>query len=181
MLFQPNDKFAIMPIFVYQRTKDGDPQARLEPVGFVWREAGSLLYQISLSGVRGRLRSHAQPEWAIRWLAAQVHHCAANRSGKEVLQPAGLRTFLTYANWSDGLRGFVGGSPISPNERLDLRSSGRNLVVEQKQNAGESWQLALHTGSSCRLLQHWRTSRTTHALGDRYHVVFHVGISDLPE
>src|SRR5262249_31386563 len=25
MLFQPNDKFAIMPIFVYQRTKDGNP------------------------------------------------------------------------------------------------------------------------------------------------------------
>src|SRR5208282_3009890 len=26
MVFQPNDKFAVMPIFVYQRTKDGDPQ-----------------------------------------------------------------------------------------------------------------------------------------------------------
>src|ERR1700722_6139035 len=25
VLFQPNDKFAIMPIFVYQRTKDGNP------------------------------------------------------------------------------------------------------------------------------------------------------------
>ena len=26
LVFQPNDRFAIMPIFVYQRTKDGNPQ-----------------------------------------------------------------------------------------------------------------------------------------------------------
>ena len=26
VVFQPNDKFVIMPIFIYQRTKDRDPQ-----------------------------------------------------------------------------------------------------------------------------------------------------------
>src|SRR5271155_5932008 len=35
LVFQPNNRFGIMPIFVYQRTKDGNPQDGLESLGVV--------------------------------------------------------------------------------------------------------------------------------------------------
>ena len=51
-----------------------------------------------------------------------------------------LRAFLTYANWSDGLRGFVGGVPfLKPDRWPDLRSAGRNLVVAPESE--DKWQL----------------------------------------
>jgi len=40
LLFQPKRNSPSWPIFVYQRAKDGNPRARLEPMDFIWGEAG---------------------------------------------------------------------------------------------------------------------------------------------
>ncbi len=58
VLFQPNDRFAIMPIFIYQRTKDGNPQHGWNQ----WVSFGARPESSSpnlLAGVRSGIRSHA--------------------------------------------------------------------------------------------------------------------------
>ena len=52
----------------------------------------------------------------------------ANRGWKKILQPPVPRAFITYANWSQGLEGFVGG-PTFKN-----KTSGWNFGVQ-----GETW------------------------------------------
>jgi maltoporin len=62
LLLQPNDRFAIMPIFVYQRSKDGNPQHDWNQ----WVSFGARpeIFFISFPRVRGGIRSHAQ-QWAV--------------------------------------------------------------------------------------------------------------------
>jgi maltoporin len=112
-LIQPNPKFAIMPLFIYQRSRDGNPSdgpaqwysfgARpqffftdhvslaLEP-GFDRVTAGNGLY-------RGWLRKFT--------IAPQIG------AGRQFFSRPVLRLYVTYANWPDGLRGFVGGAPYA--------------------------------------------------------------------
>jgi maltoporin len=113
ILLQPNDKFAIMPIFVYQRTKDGNP---LHPwqqrVSFGARPEIFFNKYLSLAFEGGFDHTHSQvaPIYA-GWLrkftiAPQIG------AGRKFFSRPVLRAFLTYGNWSDGLRGFVGGIPF---------------------------------------------------------------------
>lgn len=56
VLFQPNEKFANMLIFILQRTKDGNPLHGWDQ----WTSFGArLLYQVCFAGIRGRIRPHA--------------------------------------------------------------------------------------------------------------------------
>lgn len=109
LLVQPGPHFAVMVVGVYQRARGGDPatgaatwlsfgarpvvfftrhlSAALE-AGADWTEDGAGLY-------RGWLRKVT--------LAPQVG------AGHEFFSRPVLRAFVTYASWSPGLRGFVGG------------------------------------------------------------------------
>jgi len=111
VLFQPSDRFAIMPIFVYQRTKDGNPQHGWSQwVSFGARPEIFFTEHLSLAFEGGFDHTHSPSGQYDGWLrkftiAPQIG------AGRKFFSRPVLRAFLTYANWSDGLRGFVGGVP----------------------------------------------------------------------
>jgi maltoporin len=111
VLLQPNDKFAIMPIFVYQRTKDGNPRDGWNQwVSFGARPEVFFTKYLSLALEGGFDHTHSPTGGYDGWLrkftiAPQIG------AGRKFFSRPVLRTFLTYGNWSDGLRGFVGGEP----------------------------------------------------------------------
>jgi len=111
ILFQPNDRFAIMPIVIYQRTKDGNPQSGWNQwVSFGARPEIFFTNHLSLAFEGGFDHTHLRNQYD-GWLrkftvAPQIG------AGRKFFSRPVLRAFLTYANWSDGLRGFVGGIPF---------------------------------------------------------------------
>jgi maltoporin len=111
MLFQPNDRFAIMPIFIFQRTKDGNPQHGWDQwISFGARPEVFFTKYISLAFEGGFDHTHSRSGQYDGWLhkftiAPQIG------AGRKFFSRPVLRAFLTYANWSEGLRGFVGGEP----------------------------------------------------------------------
>jgi maltoporin len=110
MLFQPNDRFAIMPIFIYQRFKDGNPSHDWNQwVSFGVRPEVFFNKYISLAFEGGFDHTHSRGQydgWLRKFtIAPQIG------AGRKFFSRPVLRAFLTYARWSDGLRGFVGGVP----------------------------------------------------------------------
>jgi DNA invertase Pin-like site-specific DNA recombinase len=110
LLYQPNDRFAIMPIFVYQRSKDGNPQHGWnEWISFGARPQIFFTKYVSLAFERGfdHTNSPGQHDGWLRkfTIAPQIG------AGRKFYSRPVLRAFLTYASWSDGFRGLVGGVP----------------------------------------------------------------------
>jgi len=117
VLFQPNDRFAIMPIFVYQRSKDGNPQHDWNQ----WYSFGarpeifftnylSLAFEAGFDHTKGFVPTQDGAPYLDGWLrkftiAPQIG------AGRKFFSRPVLRAFLTYANWSDAFRGYVGGVP----------------------------------------------------------------------
>jgi len=110
LLFQPNDRFAIMPIFVYQRTKDGDAQHDWNQwVSFGARPEVFFTKYLSLAFEGGFDHTHSRGQYD-GWLR-KLTIAPQIGAGRKFFSRPVLRAFLTYASWSDGLRGFVGGVP----------------------------------------------------------------------
>ena len=128
VLLQPNDKFAIMPIFILQRTRDVNPQHGWDQwVSFGARPEVFLTKYLSLAFEGGFDHTHSSTGQYDGWLrkftiAPQIG------AGRQFFSRPFLRAFLTYANWSDGLRGFVGGTPFQN------RTSGLSYGVQ-----AETW------------------------------------------
>lgn len=113
VLLQPNDRFAIMPIFIYQRTKDGNPTHPWQQwVSFGARPEVFFNKYLSLAFEGGFDHTHSQVAplydgWLRKFtIAPQIG------AGQKFFSRPVLRAYLTYGNWSDGLRGFVGGVPF---------------------------------------------------------------------
>jgi maltoporin len=112
VLLQPNDKFAIMPIFILQRTKDGNPLHGWDQwASFGARPEVFFTKHVSLAFEGGFDHTHSSTGQYDGWLrkftiAPQIG------AGRQFFSRPVFRAFLTYANWSDGLRGFVGGTPF---------------------------------------------------------------------
>jgi maltoporin len=112
LLLQPNDKFAIQPVFVYQRTQDGN---RGEGWG-QWISLGArpqyfFTDHLSVAFEAGLDRTSSGNGQYKGWLrkftiAPQIG------AGRRFFSRPVLRLFVTYASWSDGLRGYVGGIPF---------------------------------------------------------------------
>jgi maltoporin len=115
LLVQPNDKFAIMPIFLFQRTRDGDGlHGHSDWISFGARPEVFFTRYVSLafeggfdytdgfnSTVDGRVDG-----WLRKFtIAPQIG------AGRKFFSRPVLRTFFTYANWTNGFRGLVGGVP----------------------------------------------------------------------
>ena len=110
LLYQPNDRFAIMPIFIYQRYKDGNPQhGWSEWVSFGARPQVFFTKYISLAFEGGFDHTNSPGQfdgWLRKFtIAPQIG------AGRKFYSRPVLRAFLTYASWSDGFRGLVGGIP----------------------------------------------------------------------
>jgi len=117
VVFQPNDRFALMSIFVYQRIKDGIPQHNWSQwVSFGARPEVFFTKYISLAFEAGfdhtggfvpTQNGYAQLHGWVRkfTIAPQIG------AGRKYFSRPILRAFLTYANWSNAFRGFVGGVP----------------------------------------------------------------------
>ncbi|MGA9641840.1 MAG: carbohydrate porin [Terriglobales bacterium] len=110
VVFQANDRFAVMPIFVFQRTKDGNPQHDWNQwVSFGARPEVFFTDHISVAFEAGFDHTHSPGQydgWLRKYtIAPQIG------AGRKFFSRPVLRAFLTYANWSDGFRGLVGGTP----------------------------------------------------------------------
>jgi len=111
VLFQTSEKFAIMPIFVYRRSRDGNLRDGWDQwVSFGARPEIFFTKYVSLAVEAGFDHTHSLSGQYDGWLrkftiAPQIG------AGKKFESRPVLRLFLTNANWSDGLRGLVGGIP----------------------------------------------------------------------
>jgi len=111
MLIQPNDKFAIMPIFVYQRFRDGTPHRGWnEWVSFGARPEIFFTKYLSLA-VEGGFDYTSSPTGQYEGWLRKVTIAPQVGSGRKFFSRPVLRAFLTYASWSNGLKGYVGGIP----------------------------------------------------------------------
>jgi maltoporin len=111
ILFQPNDKFAIMPIFIYQRLRDGIPNHGWDQwVSFGARPEYFFTKHLSLALEAGFDHTESGTGQYEGWLR-KITIAPQLGVGRKFFSRPVLRAFLTYASWSDGLRGFVGGQP----------------------------------------------------------------------
>jgi len=112
VLLQPSDKFAIMPIFILQRTKDGNPLHGWDQwASFGARPQVFFTKHVSLAFEGGFDHTHSGTGQYDGWLR-KVTIAPQIGAGRQFFSRPVFRAFLTYANWSDGLRGFVGGTPF---------------------------------------------------------------------
>ncbi|PWT86779.1 MAG: hypothetical protein C5B57_00465 [Blastocatellia bacterium] len=112
LLIQPNDRFAFMPIFVYERTRDGNPEHDWSRwISFGARPQMFFSRFLSLAIEGGFDHTHSGTDEYEGWLR-KVTIAPQIGAGRQFFSRPVLRTFVTYANWSDGLRGLVGGTPF---------------------------------------------------------------------
>ena len=113
LLFQPNDTFAIMPIAIYQRTRDGNPEHDWDQwISFGARPQVFFTRFLSVAVEGGFDRTSSGSGQYEGWLR-KVTVAPQIGAGRQFFSRPVLRGFVTYADWSDGLRGFVGGIPFS--------------------------------------------------------------------
>lgn len=114
-LIQPNERFSIMPIFVYQRSKSGRKQDGTDEwISFGARPVYSFSEHVSIAFEPGFDHTDSGRGLYSGWLrkftiAPQI------AAGREFFSRPVLRAFLTYASWSDGFKGLVGGTPYRTN------------------------------------------------------------------
>jgi len=112
MLIQTNDKFAIQPVFVYQRTQSGNHGEKWNQwTSFGARPQYFFTDHLSLAFEAGLDHTSSGSGQYEGWLrkftiAPQIG------AGRKFFSRPVLRLFVTYASWSNGLRGFVGGVPF---------------------------------------------------------------------
>jgi len=117
VVFQPNDRFAISPIFLYQRNKDGNPQHDWNQ----WYSFGarpevfftkyiSLAFEAGFDHTNALVPTQNGDTHLDGWLR-KITIAPQIGAGRKYFSRPVLRAFLTYANWSDAFRGFVGGVP----------------------------------------------------------------------
>jgi len=127
VLLQPNDRFAIMPIFVFQRSRDGNAlHGWNQWVSFGARPEVFFNKYLSLAIEGGFDHTHSPGQYD-GWLR-KITIAPQIGAGRKFFSRPVLRTFVTFANWSDGLRGFVGGIPYQN------RTSGLTYGVQ-----AEAW------------------------------------------
>jgi len=118
LLIQPNDKFAVMPVFIFQRKRDGQPghgfndwaSFGVRPEVFFTKYI-SLAFEAGFDHTEGFVATQTGDRQFDGWLrkftiAPQIG------AGRQFFSRPVLRAFLTYGSWSNGFRGLVGGVPF---------------------------------------------------------------------
>jgi maltoporin len=110
-VIQPNQYFGIQPLIVYQRQFSGNSQDGTNTwLSFGARPVIFFNEHVSLAFEGGFDKTQSGVGLYDGWLrkftiAPQIG------AGREFFSRPVLRAFFTYANWSDGLKGYVGGVP----------------------------------------------------------------------
>jgi len=111
VLVQPNKYWSMMPIFLYQRFKDGNPTHGVNTwLSFGVRPTVNFTDHISLAFEPGVDHTKSGQNLYDGWLVKTTVALQV-ASGREFFSRPVLRAFFTYANWTDGYKGFVGGVP----------------------------------------------------------------------
>jgi maltoporin len=107
---QPVPAFAMQAVGLYEETEFGGPNSRqkwgslgMRPVYFI-NDRFSIAFEAGIDWARSEPLGTDGHLWKIT-LAPQL-----SRGGKFFSRPT-LRAFVTYAQWSDGFKGLVGGTP----------------------------------------------------------------------
>jgi maltoporin len=107
-VIQPNDKFAIQPVVIYQLQTDGNPANGTNKwLSFGGRPVFFFTDHLSPAFEAGFDHTSSGTKLYDGWLekftiAPQIG------AGRKFFSRPVLRAFVTYANWSQGLKGFVG-------------------------------------------------------------------------
>jgi len=127
-VIQPNNKFAIQPAFIYQSQTNGNPADGTNTwISFGARPVWFFTEHVSLAFEAGFDHTSSGVGLYDGWLrkftiAPQIG------AGRKFFSRPVLRAFITYANWSQGLEGFVGGPAFKD------KTSGWTFGVQ-----GETW------------------------------------------
>jgi maltoporin len=135
LLVQANDRFAIMPIFVFQRQRDGQPghgfndwaSFGVRPVIFFTKYL-SLALESGFDHTEGFATNQNGSNTQFDGWLRKFTIAPEIGAGRKFFSRPVLRVFLTYANWSNGFRGLVGGVPFED------RTSGLTYGVQ-----AETW------------------------------------------
>jgi maltoporin len=135
LLVQPNDRFAIMPIFVFQRQRDGVPghsfndwvSFGVRPEVF-FNKYLSLAFESGFDHTEGFATTQTGSATQYNGWLRKFTIAPQIGAGQKFFSRPVLRVFLTYANWSNGFRGLVGGVPFED------RTSGLTYGVQ-----AETW------------------------------------------
>jgi maltoporin len=135
LLVQPNDHFAVMPIFVFQRQRDGQPghgfndwaSFGVRPEVFFTKYL-SLAFETGFDHTEGFATTLAGANTQYDGWLRKFTVAPQIGAGRKFFSRPVLRVFLTYANWSNGFRGLVGGIPFED------RTSGLTYGVQ-----AETW------------------------------------------
>lgn len=113
LLLQPgrSKRFAVFPLAIYQRVKDGNPLHGSDRwLSFGARPEYSFTNHVALALEGGFDRVWSGQHLYDGWLR-KVTIAPEIKAGRDFFSRPSLRLFLTYGNWSEGLMGFVGGIP----------------------------------------------------------------------
>ena len=117
-LIQPNDRFAVMPIFIFQRKRDGQPghgfndwaSIGVRPEVFFTKYL-SLAFEGGFDHTEGFATTQTGNRQFDGWLRKITIAPQIGAGSKFFSRPV-LRAFLTYGSWSNGFRGLIGGVPF---------------------------------------------------------------------
>lgn len=127
-VLQPKKYFAIQPLVIYQQQFSGAPkQGNNTWLSFGARPVFFFTEHISLAVETGFDKTHSATGQYDGWLR-KITIAPQIGAGREFFSRPVLRAFITYASWSDGLKGFVGG-PAYAN-----KTSGFNFGLQ-----AETW------------------------------------------
>lgn len=118
-LIQPNEKFAIMPIFIAGWHNPGNPGASYarwtsfgaRPIWFFTKHA-SLAFEAGFDNINNSLADNTYSGWLRKYTIAPQFSV-----GRDFFSRPVLRAFVTYASWSNGLQGYVGGDAYKARSR----------------------------------------------------------------
>jgi len=111
VLVQPSNRWSMMPIFLYQQYQDGNPAHGTDTwLSFGVRPVINFTDHVSLAFEPGVDHTTSGQNLYEGWLVKNTVALQVG-SGREFFSRPVLRAFFTYANWTDGYKGFVGGVP----------------------------------------------------------------------
>jgi maltoporin len=113
MLIQPNDRWSVMPAFVFDRRTGGTAGTGVDTwVSFGARPVLNFSDHLSLAVEAGFDYTKSDQNNYEGWLR-KVTVAQQIGAGREFFSRPVVRFFVTYANWSSAFRGLVGGVPYA--------------------------------------------------------------------